>query len=167
MAERYNIIIIGTGIAGSAAATTLARQGHKVLLLERSLNEPDRIVGELLQPGGVLALEKLGLATALQAIDAVPVRGYHIYWKDEEVTFYYPSLNHGDASSCNKKGNARLKGRSFHHGRFISKLRRLAKNEANVTVVEGTATSFITDKQTGRVIGINSTNNQKHSQTVS
>ena len=30
-------------------------------LLERDLSEPDRIVGELLQPGGFRALKKLGL----------------------------------------------------------------------------------------------------------
>ena len=51
--ETYDIIVVGAGIAGSAAATTFARQGRKVLLLERKLREPDRIVGELLQPGGV------------------------------------------------------------------------------------------------------------------
>jgi hypothetical protein len=32
-----------------------------VLVLERDLSEPDRIVGELLQPGGYLKLVDLGL----------------------------------------------------------------------------------------------------------
>lgn len=32
------------------------------LTLERDLSEPDRIVGELLQPGGYNALKELGLA---------------------------------------------------------------------------------------------------------
>jgi squalene monooxygenase len=99
MDKHYDIIIVGAGVAGSAAATTFARQGHEVLLLERSLKEPDRIVGELLQPGGVIALEKLGLAAAVEGIDAVPVRGYHIYWKKEEVTFYYPPINDGSSKT--------------------------------------------------------------------
>ena len=38
----------------------LERDGRRVLLLERDLREPDRIVGELLQPGGVMP-EVLGL----------------------------------------------------------------------------------------------------------
>ena len=54
-------VVVGAGILGCAMAVTLARQGRSVLLLEKSLKEPDRIVGELLQPGGVQALEQLGL----------------------------------------------------------------------------------------------------------
>lgn len=33
--------------------------------LERDKSEPDRIVGELLQPGGVISLRKLGLSRML------------------------------------------------------------------------------------------------------
>ena len=46
---------------GCALAVALGRQGRSVLLLERDWSLPDRIVGELLQPGGVEALERLGL----------------------------------------------------------------------------------------------------------
>ncbi|KAF9615873.1 hypothetical protein IFM89_026797 [Coptis chinensis] len=35
--------------------------GRRVLMIERDLSEPDRIVGELLQPGGYLKLIELGL----------------------------------------------------------------------------------------------------------
>ena len=42
-------------------AATLGRQGRRVLVIERDLKQPNRIVGELLQPGGCLALKKLGL----------------------------------------------------------------------------------------------------------
>jgi hypothetical protein len=55
------IVIVGAGIVGCAAAVAFGKQGRSVLLLEKSLKEPDRIVGELLQPGGVNALEKLGM----------------------------------------------------------------------------------------------------------
>ena len=44
-----------------------------MLLLERDLAQPDRIVGELLQPGGYLALRRLGLADAVLGIDAQKV----------------------------------------------------------------------------------------------
>lgn len=56
-----DIVIVGGGIVGCAAAVAFGRQGRSVILLEKSMKEPDRIVGELLQPGGVEALEKLGL----------------------------------------------------------------------------------------------------------
>jgi squalene monooxygenase len=56
-----DVVIVGAGIVGCAAAVAFGNQGRSVILLERSLKEPDRIVGELLQPGGVNALEKLGM----------------------------------------------------------------------------------------------------------
>lgn len=44
-----------------------------MLLLERDFSQPDRIVGELLQPGGYLVLKKLGLESCTENIDAVKV----------------------------------------------------------------------------------------------
>ncbi len=45
-----------------------------MLLLEKDLSTPDRIVGELLQPGGYRILERLGLAGCCSDIDAQKVR---------------------------------------------------------------------------------------------
>lgn len=73
------VVIVGAGTAGASAAVTLARQGRKVLLVERCMSEQDRIVGELLQPGGLRALERLGLdACAKEGTDSVIVDGYAI-----------------------------------------------------------------------------------------
>ena len=44
-----------------------------MLLLERDLSQPDRIVGELLQPGGYLQLKRLGLAACCDGIDSQKV----------------------------------------------------------------------------------------------
>lgn len=49
------------------------QDGRRVLLLERDLTQPDRIVGELLQPGGYLMLKRLGLEHTLEGIDAQKV----------------------------------------------------------------------------------------------
>ena len=57
----YDVAIIGSGILGSTLAASLALSGRSVLLVERDLSEPDRIVGELLQPGGCIAMRKLGI----------------------------------------------------------------------------------------------------------
>lgn len=45
-----DVVIVGAGIFGCAAAFAFAQQGRSVILLERWMKEPDRIVGELLQP---------------------------------------------------------------------------------------------------------------------
>ena len=55
------VIIVGSGVVGSAAAAMLGAEGRDVTVIERDLSQPDRIVGELLQPGGCQALAELGL----------------------------------------------------------------------------------------------------------
>lgn len=45
-------------------------------------------------------------------------------------------------------------GRSFHHGRFISKLRAKAKATPNVTVIESTVTSLVKSDYTNQVLGV-------------
>lgn len=55
------VVVVGAGVLGSAISAVLARDGRRVTVVERDLAEPDRIVGELLQPGGYRALKKLGL----------------------------------------------------------------------------------------------------------
>jgi choline dehydrogenase-like flavoprotein len=46
----YDVVIIGAGVAGGAMATRLARNGHAVLVLERTRVHVDRIRGEFLAP---------------------------------------------------------------------------------------------------------------------
>lgn len=61
VAPEPDVVIVGAGVLGSAMAAVLARDGRRVTVVERDLKEPDRIVGELLQPGGYRALRELGL----------------------------------------------------------------------------------------------------------
>lgn len=56
------------------------------------MSEPDRIVGELLQPGGVAALNQLGLGHVLEGIDATPVEGYCVVSGGREVGIPYPDI---------------------------------------------------------------------------
>ncbi len=56
--------IIGCGIAGQAAAIALARDGHAVTVAERFTEIRPLGAGLLLQPSGLLALERLGLGDA-------------------------------------------------------------------------------------------------------
>jgi 2-polyprenyl-6-methoxyphenol hydroxylase-like FAD-dependent oxidoreductase len=73
MADHYDIIIIGGGIAGSGLATVLARAGKKVLLLEKSLEFQDVVRGEWIAPWGVLEAQRTGLYS-----DLCSANDYHI-----------------------------------------------------------------------------------------
>lgn len=116
MTEDPDAVIVGAGIIGCSLAVTLSKQGRNVVLIERDWSEPDRIVGELLQPGGVKALVELGLRDCLEGIDAVPEYGYQVIYKNEKVLI--PYLGRDESSR---------EGRSFHHGRFINNLRKAVK----------------------------------------
>lgn len=153
-----DVVIVGAGILGSALAVALADQGRSVILLERSLKQPDRIVGELLQPGGVEALEKLGLGQCLEGIDAIKVKGYEVIYYGEEVEIPYPAHTTLSASPSSPSSTAgsRPEGRSFHHGRFIARLRAAALSHPNITVFETTVTSIVESTYTSQVLGVES-----------
>jgi flavin-dependent dehydrogenase len=61
------VLVVGGGPAGSTAATLLARQGRKVVLMEKA-HHPRFHIGESLLPAGVPLLEKLGVLDQVAAI---------------------------------------------------------------------------------------------------
>ena len=65
MAERYDAIIVGGGIAGSGLGTVLARAGKSVLILERSATFEDLVRGEWVAPWGVADAKRTGLYDVL------------------------------------------------------------------------------------------------------
>ena len=150
-----DVVIVGAGILGSALAVALGDQGRSVILLEKSLKEPDRIVGELLQPGGVQALTELGLRYCLDDIDAIKVRGYGVRYYHELVHIPYPA-NAANNQEVQEEGEKplRAQGRSFHHGRFVAKLRAAALSHPNVTVFETEGTSIIAAEGSSQVLGV-------------
>lgn len=133
-----DVIIVGAGVSGAALAHTLGKEGRKVRVIERDLTEPDRIVGELLQPGGYLKLIELGLEDCVEEIDAQRILGYALFKDGKSTKLSYPLKNfHSDVS-----------GRSFHNGRFIQKMREKAATLPNVKLEQGTVTSLLEDDGT-------------------
>ncbi|KAK4424283.1 Squalene monooxygenase SE1 [Sesamum alatum] len=133
-----DIIIVGAGVAGAALAYTLGKDGRRVHVIERDLSEPDRIVGELLQPGGYLKLMELGLEDCVGDIDAQRVFGYALYKDGKNTKLSYPL----------EKFDADVSGRSFHNGRFIQRMREKAATLSNVRLEQGTVTSLLEEKGT-------------------
>ncbi|PKS08943.1 hypothetical protein jhhlp_003556 [Lomentospora prolificans] len=165
--EKYHeaeAVVVGAGIFGCAIAFALANQGRSVLLLERWMHEPDRIVGELLQPGGVTALRKLGLEHCLEGIDAVPCVGYNVIYEGTPCVFPYPKLDEEGNVVYEKLGSGdgkRPEGRSFHHGRFIMKLREACSKHENITVVETEATKPIRGDRFDQILGVEALTHNK------
>eukprot|EP00250_Pteridium_aquilinum_P016502 c23133_g2_i1 orf=469-2115(-) len=140
--DAIDVIIVGAGVAGSALAHTLGKDGRKVFVIERDLSEPDRIVGELLQPGGYLKLVELGLTDCVEDIDAQRVNGYALFYEGKDTKVGYPLEGYG----------VDVAGRSFHNGRFIQRMREKASQLPSVTLQQGTALSLI--EENGIVNGV-------------
>lgn len=135
-----DVIIVGAGVAGAALAHTLGKDGRRVRVIERDLTEPDRIVGELLQPGGYLKLIELGLEDCVEGIDAQRVFGYALFKDGKRTRLSYPL----------EKFHSDVAGRSFHNGRFIQRMREKAASLPNVKLEQGTVTSLLEENGTIR-----------------
>ncbi|GMH24045.1 hypothetical protein Nepgr_025888 [Nepenthes gracilis] len=127
------VIIVGAGVAGAALAHTLGKDGCQVHVIERDLNEPDRIVGELLQPEGYLKLIELGLEDCVANIDAQRVLGYALFKDGRNTRLSYPL----------EKFDSDVAGRSFHNRRFIQRMREKVASLPNVRLEQGTVTSLL------------------------
>ncbi|KAI3460122.1 hypothetical protein Pfo_016785 [Paulownia fortunei] len=135
-----DVVIVGAGVAGAALAHTLGKEGRRVRVIERDLTEPDRIVGELLQPGGYLKLIELGLEDCVEEIDAQRVFGYALFKDGNSTRLSYPL----------EKFHSDVSGRSFHNGRFIQRMREKAASLPNVQLEQGTVTSLLEENGTIR-----------------
>ncbi|KAM5365599.1 hypothetical protein ACJZ2D_010934 [Fusarium nematophilum] len=166
--EKYHeadVVIVGAGPFGCTMAYALANQGRSVLLLERWLKEPDRIVGELLQPGGVQSLQKLGLGHCVEDIDAMPCHGYTVFYHGDQVMIPYPGVdekgNVTHAWGGHSKGGNRPAGCAFHHGRFITKLRNSCLDHKNITVVETEVVKTLHGEHAEQILGVESRTTNK------
>ncbi len=86
----------------------------------------------------------------LEGIDSIRVQGYEVFYYGDGVHIPYPA-EVGGANS-----GRRPEGRSFHHGRFIQRLREAARNTPNVSVVETKVTELVSSSMTGQILGVES-----------
>ena len=135
----FDIIVIGAGVAGGVLAASQDRS-RKILVVERDLTEPDRIIGELMQPAGVKALEQMNLRHLLDGIDARPVEGYKLIKGNDTFTIHYKEVEQG------------IEGIGLQNGKFLTNIRQELRKRDNVTLVEGNVTDLI--EEDGKIKGV-------------
>jgi flavin-dependent dehydrogenase len=72
----YDAIIVGARCAGAPTAMLLARQGHRVLLVDHATFPSDTVSTHVVHAPGVAALHRWGLLDAVIASGAPPVDSY-------------------------------------------------------------------------------------------
>lgn len=82
-----DVLVIGGGPAGSTVSTLLARQGHRVVLLDKD-RHPRFHIGESLLPANMPLFDRLGVGAAVREI-AMPKRGAEFVSPHHERTQTY------------------------------------------------------------------------------
>jgi 2-polyprenyl-6-methoxyphenol hydroxylase-like FAD-dependent oxidoreductase len=137
----YDAIIVGARCAGSPTAMLLARQGFKVLLVDRATFPSDTISTHILWPHGTEILARWGLLDALAATGAPPIcRDMTFDVGPFALRGAIPDANDGRGGFCPRRT-------------VLDSLLLRAAVEAGADVREG----FIVDEllvDGGRVVGI-------------
>ncbi len=70
-AKNFDVIIVGARVAGSATAILLARDGRRVLLVDKDLFPSDRLSTHIVLGGGTKVLERIGALEMLERAGGV------------------------------------------------------------------------------------------------
>src|SRR3954451_8115882 len=84
--HRYDVVVVGARAAGAATAMLLARQGHDVLLVDRTCFPADTVSTHQLARPGVVQLHRWGLLAAVLASGAPAIRDVHFTAGGETVS---------------------------------------------------------------------------------
>jgi 2-polyprenyl-6-methoxyphenol hydroxylase-like FAD-dependent oxidoreductase len=126
--DRFDAVIAGGGVAGSAAAAALSRLGMQVAIIEPGLDDSRRLSGELIHQPGAAALEELGLLEAVYDGDGTPITGFSVRFggaADSKVVH----LPYGSPQSANPAF-------AMEHGRIRERMLAAAARLPGVHVLE-------------------------------
>ncbi|WP_347675939.1 NAD(P)/FAD-dependent oxidoreductase [Plantactinospora sp. B24E8] len=93
----YDVIVVGCRVAGAATALLLARQGVRVLAVDRARFPSDTLSSHQLQVPGVARLRRWGLLDQLVAAGTPPARDVRFDPGHVVLTGRYPHLDGVDA----------------------------------------------------------------------
>src|SRR5580693_3782709 len=88
MTERFDVIIIGGGPAGSTVGAKLVQRGRKVLLLERE-KFPRFHIGESITAFGFTVFKELGVFDELHAVNEIKKTGLEFVLHDRKFPVYF------------------------------------------------------------------------------
>ncbi len=162
MKDHPDVVIVGGGFVGLAAAAALADTGARVTLLEAVQGPNPAFRGELIHPRGVRALSSLHLLDPLLEAGGVRVRGFAVFAPRaiEPVTLPYPTDPPPERRGGTREaGGARgepspaAPGLALDHRILVDTLRQALSGRPRITLERGARVGDVLCEG-GRVVGV-------------
>jgi flavin-dependent dehydrogenase len=138
---RYDTIVVGARCAGAATAMLLARQGQRVLLIDRAPEGTDTVSTHALMRGAVVQLHRWGLLHEVEAAGTPAIRNTTFHYGDETVPLRIKPRFGVDALYAPRRT-------------VLDPILVEAAREAGVTVRYGTRLEGLLHDRHGRVQGV-------------
>jgi flavin-dependent dehydrogenase len=144
MQSSYDVIIVGARAAGAATALLLARQGRRVLVVERGQYGTDTLSTHALMRGAVLQLHRWGLLDRVKSRNTPVARTTSFHYADEEIEIPIKVRDGVDGLYAPRRyvldalleDAAREAGAEFVHGARLTDLLRRDDGRVTGAVVE-------------------------------
>ncbi len=75
----FDVIVVGARCAGSPTAMLLARNGHRVLMVDKATFPSDKLSTHYIHPPGIQAMERWGVMDSVLATNPPPITKFSVY----------------------------------------------------------------------------------------
>jgi len=82
----YDVVVVGAGPAGSAAAITLAERGWRVILVDKATFPRDKVCGDFVSPRSLAVLTALGCRDELRRVQPSEIRRSMVHLNGEMIS---------------------------------------------------------------------------------
>jgi len=137
----YDVVVVGARCAGAATAMLLARQGLRVLAVERTRYGSDTLSTHALMRGAVLQLHRWGVLEAVAVAGTPPIRRTSFHYLDEEISVPIKARAGVDALYAPRRT-------------VLDAVLQDAAQEAGATLVHGARVNDLLRDRHGRVCGV-------------
>lgn len=145
----FEVIVVGGGFTGMAAAAALLKSGARVQVFEAAQRTDPRFRGELIHPRGVRALDQLGLKAPLFDRGGVGVSGFAV------------TPGAGIPAAVLPYAPEQGPGLGIDHHQMVLTLREQVAARRHVTVTTGQRITELV-RAGGRITGVRDAEGQAH-----
>ncbi|WP_172294715.1 NAD(P)/FAD-dependent oxidoreductase [Pseudoruegeria sp. HB172150] len=178
--SHYDALIVGARCAGAATAMLLARQGARVLLIDRAMAGTDTMSTHALMRGAVMSLHRWGLLDTVANCGTPAIRQTSFRYGNEDITLALKSRDGVDALYAPRRyvldsilvEAARDAGAEVMHFTSLTELKFTGDRVTGAVLVHGSDTMEITadlvigadgtGSSVARMVGAETTHSMKH-----